>query len=241
MTRLAAVALLVIGFALPVFAQRGASRGGFSGHSATAFRGGFSRSAPSRFTASPGFSGRSYIAARGLQRGATGSYRPRQPYSGSQRTGNHYRPPYGPRVRYGVAGYGYPGLINSYPLAYPYDMGYDDSGYDNSGASSNPAPAGPDGAYGYDAESAPQELPPYPPAPDQTQPVPAPPSSEAVTLVFKDGRPPEQIHNYILTQTTLFVRDQHPRDIPTDQLDLVATAKINQSAGVDFQLPTTLR
>jgi hypothetical protein len=63
---------------------------------------------------------------------------------------------------------------------------------------------------------------------------------EAVTLVFKDGRPPEQIHNYILTRTTLFVRDQHARKIPTDQLDLAATAKVNQDAGVDFQLPGTL-
>jgi hypothetical protein len=241
MRRLAAIALLVIGLALPVCAQRGASRGGFSGHSAPAFGGGFSRSAPSRFVASPGFSSRSFSAARGLQRGTAGSYRTRPPYTGSRRTGNHYRPPYGPRIRFGVAGYGYPGLINPYPLAYPDDMGYDDTGYDNSEASANPAPAGPDGSYGYDAESAVQEPPPYPSAPEQAQLAPVPPSAEAVTLVFKDGRPSEQIHNYILTRNTLFVRDQHPHDIPTDQLDLVATAKANQAAGVDFQLPTTLQ
>ena len=240
MRRLAAVALLVIGFALPVCAQRGASRGGFSGHSAPAFRGGFSRSAPSRFAASPGFSGRSFIAARSLQRGTAGSYMAHPPYTASRRTGNHYRPPYGPRVRYGVAGYGYPGLLSPYPLAYPYDMGYDDTGYDNSANSQNPTPQGPDGPYGY-AESAPQELPPYPPPPDQAQPTPVPQRAEAVTLVFKDGRPSEQIHNYILTQTTLYVRDQHPRDIPTDQLDLIATAKVNQAAGVDFQVPSTLQ
>jgi hypothetical protein len=71
--------------------------------------------------------------------------------------------------------------------------------------------------------------------------VPAPTREEAVTLIFKDGRPPEQIHNYLLTRTTLFVGDQGRRAIPTDQLDLVATAKVNQDAGVDFQLPNALK
>jgi hypothetical protein len=69
------------------------------------------------------------------------------------------------------------------------------------------------------------------------RPAPAPASEEAVTLIFKDGRPPEQIHNYLLTRSTLYVGDQLRRAIPTDQLDLVATAKANQEAGVDFQLP----
>lgn len=240
MRRLAAVALLVIGFALPVCAQHGASRGGFSGRSAPAFRGGFSRSAPSRFTASPGSSRRSSSAARGLQRGAAGSFIARPPYTGSRRTRNPYRPSYGAGVRYGVPVYGLSGLIGPYSVAYPYDMGYDDSA-----ASPSSAPAGPDGPYGYDAESAPQEQPPprmpYPPPSDQAQPSPAPESAEAVTLVFKDGRPSEQIHNYVLTRTTLYVRDQRPRDIPTDQLDLAATAKVNQAEGVDFQLPSTLK
>jgi hypothetical protein len=62
-------------------------------------------------------------------------------------------------------------------------------------------------------------------------------SENAVTLVFKGGRPPEQIHNYVLTHTTLYVRDQHHRDIPLDQLDLAATQRLNHDAGVDFQLP----
>jgi len=78
---------------------------------------------------------------------------------------------------------------------------------------------------------------PNPSASEQAQPSPSPESAEAVTLVFKDGRPPEQIHSYILTRNMVYVRDPHPRDIPTDQLDLAATAKVNQDAGVDFQLP----
>jgi hypothetical protein len=82
---------------------------------------------------------------------------------------------------------------------------------------------------------------PYQPVPE----LPGPPqvlgSEGAVTLVFKDGRTPEQIHNYLLTRTTLYVQDQKRRDIPTDELDLVATAKVNQDAGVDFHLPNAPR
>jgi hypothetical protein len=55
--------------------------------------------------------------------------------------------------------------------------------------------------------------------------------------VFKDGRPSEQIHNYALTRTDLFVLDQRHRDIPLDELDLAATAKVNHDAGVEFHIP----
>jgi hypothetical protein len=73
-----------------------------------------------------------------------------------------------------------------------------------------------------------------------------PPSPETaaestVTLVFKDGRPVEQIHNYILTRRMLYVRDEPHRDIAVDQLDLAATEKMNHGADVDFQLPTVAR
>ena len=72
-----------------------------------------------------------------------------------------------------------------------------------------------------------------------TQP---PPSSQSyddsgVILVFKDGRPPEQIHNYILTRTAIYLSGQRRRVIPIDQLDLTATEKVNRDAGLDFQLP----
>jgi hypothetical protein len=61
--------------------------------------------------------------------------------------------------------------------------------------------------------------------------------SDAVTLVFKDGRPPETIHNYALTRTTLYVTDGRRREIPVAALDLAATEKANREAGVSFQLP----
>ncbi len=59
-------------------------------------------------------------------------------------------------------------------------------------------------------------------------------------LVFKDGRPSLEIHNYALTRTTLYVLDQHHRDIPVDDIDLAATQKANRDAGVDFRIPSGL-
>jgi hypothetical protein len=58
-----------------------------------------------------------------------------------------------------------------------------------------------------------------------------------VTLIFKDGRRPEQIYDYLLTANTLTVLDRNHRDIPVGQIDLDATAKANLQAGVYFSLP----
>jgi hypothetical protein len=116
--------------------------------------------------------------------------------------------------------------VGPYLVGFPNDIGYDDSG--DAGNAASVADSG-----------QPDEL-----APPSYEPMPEPPGSQpalgsegAVTLVFKDGRPPEQIHNYLLTRNTLYVQDQKHQEIPTDQLDLVATAKVNEDAGVDFRLP----
>ena len=108
----------------------------------------------------------------------------------------------------------------------------------------------------YASQNYPEYAPgPSDPAPDQTEPQqpatpwpysrPAPSESPApspapeapVTLVFKDGRPNQQIHNYLLTATTLSVLDQRRQDIPVDQIDLAATERLNRGSGVDFNLP----
>ncbi|MGO9338194.1 MAG: hypothetical protein ACLPY1_11870 [Terracidiphilus sp.] len=137
--------------------------------------------------------------------------------------------PYGRVIPYGVSGW-----IAPYYLAYP-----DDSGDDDSVMAANSAPEG------YDQQADEQEPPPWP-APYSQGPIAmtsasarraAPASEEAVTLIFKDGRAPRQIHNYILTRSTLFVGDRNPSEIPVNQLDLEATAKVNQNAGIDFRLP----
>jgi hypothetical protein len=71
----------------------------------------------------------------------------------------------------------------------------------------------------------------------QPSPEPAPEAPDAVTLIFKDGRPAQQVHNYALTRTTLYVIGSHHRDIPVADLDLAATEKANRQAGVAFELP----
>jgi hypothetical protein len=216
MKRWLAVALVVAGVAAPVCAQRGGSRGGVSGHSIGGFRGSY---APS---------GR--ISFAGPSRVVGGSYG----YAGRPGYGNGRRY-YGagvPFVPYYGASYYGPGY-----LAYP-DTIYPDAGYagdqappqnyvEQGGPGLPPPPAGYDTAQ---AEAA---------APRQATAAPEP--EDAVTVVFKDGRPPVTIHNYILSRTTLYVRDARKQDIPVADIDLPATEKANQDAGVEFQLPTASR
>jgi len=142
-----------------------------------------------------------------------------------------------------LPGYGW---VSPYVLGYPDDVGNDnfagpaDDGAGNADIGYAPEP----GAYGPpdgNAQAPPAWQPPGPAAysqPGREEGSSAPPASEeAVTLIFKDGRPPQTIHNYVLTRTTLFVGDGQRRTIPTSDLDLVATAKANQEAGVEFELP----
>lgn len=58
-----------------------------------------------------------------------------------------------------------------------------------------------------------------------------------VTLIFNDGRPPVQIHNYLITASTLTVLDAQYREIPLDKINVAATQQANRSAGVDFRVP----
>jgi hypothetical protein len=60
----------------------------------------------------------------------------------------------------------------------------------------------------------------------------------ATTLIFKDGRPSKQVHNYALTANTLYALDDDSRqEIPLSLLDVQATIAANRAAGVDFALP----
>lgn len=167
--------------------------------------------------------------ARGLQRGFPGNRGARPPYTGSWRYRRPYVRVYFSGVPYGLPGYGWAG---------PYYPWYPDGGYDDSAA-----PAG-DASEGYEAEPQYQGLEQHAQLPPRSEPArsaPGPGSEQTVMLIFKDGRPVQQIHNYVLTRTTLYVGDEHHRAIPTDQLDLDATADVNRNAGVEFQLPDTPR
>jgi hypothetical protein len=234
MKRLSVVALAAVGFALPVCAQRSAAHGSFSAHSATAFRGGFATSTPRSFAGAPRYTGLSPLSSIPRLPGSSARNSVSRPnyYYGPGR----YRRPYPARYGYGVPYLGAAWIAPDY-LAYPDTPSYDDSD------------AAPNYAAGYDG-----------PPPDQDEPAPAPvyspyvspyieaphvPASfakeDAVTLIFKDGRPPQQIRNYAMTRTMLYVRDEHHRDIPLDQLDFDATQRVNHAAGVDFQLPELSR
>lgn len=143
--------------------------------------------------------------------------------------------------------YGFPSGISYVPYPYLDSLFYedmDDSGYNEASPMPYAAPA-PDPFYGY---TQPQEEPyePQPrPAADFIRPTarhtarPEPEPAIATTLIFKDGRPPEKIDNYIATRSTVTVIDG-PRhhDIPVADLDLPATIKANSDAGAGFQLPS---
>jgi hypothetical protein len=144
---------------------------------------------------------------------------------------------------YGWAGYPYwPWWGWNYPIlpaSWDYWGDYDSQAAYNSSASQYPEyMPGPGNNDPYD-QPEPQQ-PEYTPWPysSPTPPAPAAPVPEApVTLVFKDGRPNERIQNYLLTAKTLSVLDLNRREIPVDQIDLAATARVNRAAGVDFALP----
>ncbi len=69
----------------------------------------------------------------------------------------------------------------------------------------------------------------------------SPNSQQAVTLVFNDGRPPMQVHNYMLTSTTLYILDRDRAEIPLTALDVAATEQVNRDAGVDVRFPRSYR
>jgi len=203
----------------------------------------FSSRFSTRYSAVPQSAGR--FMGVGAPAGSSGSgrdYRYRRPYT----------PYYGGGLPYG---YGIAGWI-------PDALDYSDSASGDNSASAAPqqAPGYADVAPGYAPGDYQGPQPPGPPAPvspavEQAyappppafrpayqRPAPEPEADEAaVTLVFKDGRPNEQIHNYMLTRTALYVQDQRLRTIPVDQLDLAAMDKLNKDAGVDFQLPASTR
>ena len=235
MKRFTAALLLLAGMTLSAWAQRSGSHSGFSGHTASGFHPGFSASAPSsssfRSAAGPRYVGnRPNIAPRSLFRGSA-SQGPRFNYSPAGRyRRSPYRLPYMPGNLYGVLPFPVWSGVNY--LGYPDALGYDDSA-----ASQAPLSGAGDGYEAPQAEQDPR--PAY--QPSSSMPQPAPATEEAVTLVFKDHRPVEQIHNYLLSGSTLTVWDGRHRDIPVDQLDVAATEKVNREAGIDFRLPGASR
>lgn len=167
----------------------------------------------------------------------------------------------------GIYNYGYPGYLNyGYRDAFfdSYDpfWGNDNGlgiGDSLAGADAYPQP---DVQSGYDPQAAamqayaPQQVEPagqlYPPqgyaqqlqtpapgwyGPYLVPPAATPAAEDTTTLIFKDGRPPQQIRNYALTHDAIYITGAHIYQIPLNQLDLAATARVNAQAGVSFQVP----
>lgn len=129
-----------------------------------------------------------------------------------------------------------------------YDWGETDiSSNDQSDAASyNPAP------YENYGENAPDAMPqagfPTQAAPANAayeqrasaQPVapPAPSTEELLTVMFKDGRAPVRMQNYMVSAKVLTDLDaRHYAQIPLDQVDVAATQRVNSAAGVGFVIP----
>lgn len=231
MKRLAAIALIVVGVALPACAQRSASRGGFSGHSGSSFHGGFRSSAPSRFAGHSHYSGSgSFSAPRSYQRSNSSNSYAHPVYTGARRDHGPDHPHSRERGRNVTPPW--IGGIGPYILGYP-----DDTGYGDTSAAPSDVPGGYDTQPADQGEPEPTDHDHYQPAPEPSSQPAIGNAEEPVTIIFKDGRPAEHIHNYVLTRRTLYVLDQSRRVFPTDTIDLVATAKVNNDAGVYFQLP----
>jgi hypothetical protein len=270
MKSLVAVAAVVLGVAFPVCAQRTSSHGGSSAHAAPSFHGSFSAPAARGFATAPrNFGGRPAYVTHSYRPNAGNAFAHRAPYnpsSGSHPSGGdpgrgRRRGPYVINLGYGVGpviGWYGPGYLS-------YGDGFDDDSQDASqgyadngseGYDQSAGPTEPNGSNGVDGYYGPEEpngygpLAPWPGPSAPRMPYRPPPAGGqaalafqgegAVTLIFKDGRPPEQIHNYVLTPTTIYVGDQHSRDIALDQIDIAATEKFNREAGVDFLLPSAV-
>ena len=190
------------------------------------------------------YSGNRFVAGRPSP--ARPSYDPRG--AGLSRGGNRDRDRFDARRRqfqnWVVYTYpnwpGYPYLIdpNFYNLGL-YDWGDsdgsapDNSAYDQNGPAPLYPPPYPDEGYGPPGEQPAAAAPAAPSAPAPEQPL---------TVIFKSGRAPIEVQNYLMTAKVLTDLDsQHYEQIPLDQIDLAATQRINTAAGVDFQVPGASR
>ena len=102
---------------------------------------------------------------------------------------------------------------------------------------------------GYDAQPEAQQDPGYATGQPAQVPMARPsyqgsqPSSvsvpeEPLTVMFRNGRAPATMQNYMLNGSTLTDLDrQHYEQIPLNQIDVAATQQANRARGLDFKIP----
>jgi hypothetical protein len=269
MWRLLNIALVVGLSAIPSYAQRAMSSGhsgGFSGprgfapapHMSGGFnRGGLTPGVRSGFVGtpiqrgfnpSPTYRRNTLIPSGGVSRPRSfGNWHGSPSQNGRHPYGGRYRRPYAPYF-YANSTYLVPGLLNSY-WDYPDDFNANDgTPYSNQQPIQDFNYFQPDPAPGYgsgDQEQRSGQGPEY-----RSNDVPPPPhaASEplplaALTLIFKDGHS-QQIHNYAMTRTKIYVLDNAAAgrtfEIPLNTIDLHATEETNRQAGVDFSIPESV-
>jgi hypothetical protein len=271
----AALAVVAVALALPMYAQHGGARGGYSGHAGYGGHAGFSGHAGftggSKVSRPVPYSGQARFARPAFGRLAgPGFAGTRGPYRGSglARRRPLYRPTYGDRSGSwnrarrrgpwiaGANGYGYPGW-GGYPYPYVIDPGFYDWG--DSGDSDYGS------GYAGGANQGYADLVPYPSSGDAPEPPQEPlntwqqssparpqyagstatseaPPLQPLTVIFKNGRAPETMQNFMVNSRALTDLDQqHYEQIPLDQIDLVATEQANRVRGLDFQVPAGSR
>ena len=63
-----------------------------------------------------------------------------------------------------------------------------------------------------------------------------------MTVIFKDGRKPQTMRNYIMSTSMLTDLDaSHFERIPLEEIDIAATVRLNRDHGVDFAVPDGTR
>lgn len=144
-----------------------------------------------------------------------------------------------------------------------YDQGNQPSGYYDEGAGyqSQDLVSGYQPQYEANGESSieeygrPGEQPPPWPGPGASGTAPENPPSESgvsaafvppldgpLTVIFKGGRAPEKMQDFMLTAKALTDLDTHHYEqIPLDQIDISATAQANRANGLDFEVPGASR
>jgi len=185
----------------------------------------------------------------------------RAPYRREGRGAGRFRSPYFSGYGFPFFAYGLPDWIGIGPVGcYPDFEIYDNDNAGDYGPwcdqqlapeqgqnqdQDQPTIYGNDGYYGDGGTGSPEYAPPansppqYAPPPPADQPLKAPADEIVTMIIFKDGRPAEQVHNYALTPSMLYVLDRHKQDIPVGQIDLAATEKANRAAGIEFQIPVS--
>lgn len=231
----------------PAFAQQGHSSGLSSGHSG-GFSGGHSVGGFSSGSFARSWSGglgsstfRSGAFASAPQFTSTAPVRSITPFGGlsaARRPDNRsrYRSPY--------RGYGVPYYANSWEVL-PWDLGYPDfTGYsdNNSAEAAGQQPssdvAAPDDGYRPEYGEPGYGPPEYQDAPSMVSTTDT--AEPQLTLVFNDGHR-QTIRNYALTRNEVIVMDRaaagYQQRIPLSSLNLDATEKAAQQAGLDFSPP----